>query len=140
MHHVSKIEESTARTPKLYEPHTTGFRRATYVDRSMGSVHMGVGVCYLAPGGVIAFHISNRHVDLEPPIWVLADRAGMQSRIVSSYANDARDEFTATWMLVSDNSAFFAQPEVLAHSSPAPHSSLRPWTDDFSSLLPVLRW
>ena len=96
---------------------------------------------HLAPGGVIAFHISNRHVDLEPPIWVLANRAGMQSRIVSSYANDARDEFTATWMLVSDNSAFFAQPEVSSHSSSAaPNRSLRPWTDDFSSLLPVLRW
>ncbi len=96
---------------------------------------------HLAPGGVIAFHISNRHVDLEPPIWVLANQAGMQSRIVSSYANDARDEFTATWMLVSDNSAFFAQPEVLAHSVPAtPNPSMRLWTDDFSSLLPVLRW
>jgi hypothetical protein len=65
----------------------------------------------------------------------------MQSRIVSSYANDARDEFTATWMLVSDDSASFAQPEVLAHSSPAaPNPSMRLWTDDFSSLLPVLRW
>jgi len=53
MHHVSKIEESAARTPKLYEPHSTGFRRATYVDRAMGSVHMGVGVCYLDPGGEI---------------------------------------------------------------------------------------
>ena len=96
---------------------------------------------HLAPGGVIAFHISNRHVDLEPPIWILANQAGMQSRIVSSYANDARDEFTATWLLVSDNSAFFDQPEVSSHSSPAtPNSSLRPWTDDFSSLLPVLRW
>ena len=50
MHHVSKIEESAARTPKLYEPHSTGFRRATYVDRSMGSVHMGAGVCKLLQG------------------------------------------------------------------------------------------
>src|SRR5579863_873151 len=92
---------------------------------------------HLAPGGVIAFHISNRHVDLEPPIWVLANQAGMQSRIVTSYAKDARDEFTATWMLVSDNSTFFALPEIVAHSSvAAPTSSLRPWTDDFSSLLP----
>lgn len=95
---------------------------------------------HLAPGGVIAFHISNRHVDLEPPIWVLANEAGMQARVVSSYANDARNEFTATWMLVSDNSAFFAEPEIGAHSAAAPSSSLRPWTDDFSSLLPVLRW
>ena len=74
MHHVSKIEESAARTPKLYEPHSTGFRRATYVDRSMGSVHMGTGVCYLAPSGVIqphfhsfeeSFYILEGHVTLQ---------------------------------------------------------------------------
>jgi hypothetical protein len=65
----------------------------------------------------------------------------MESRIVSSYANGQRNEFTATWMLVSDDPSFFAQPEVGANSSPAPpNTSLRPWTDDFSSLLPVLRW
>ena len=57
MHHVSKIDPSAAQTPKLYEPHSTGFRRATYVDRTMGSLHMGVGVCYLEHGGVIRPHI-----------------------------------------------------------------------------------
>lgn len=57
MHSVSRIEESAATTPKLYEQHSTGFRRATYVDRAMGSVHMGVGVCFLAPGGEIQPHL-----------------------------------------------------------------------------------
>jgi hypothetical protein len=96
---------------------------------------------HLAKDGIIAFHISNRHVDLAPPIRVMAERAGMQARVVSSYADDARGEFTATWMLVSDDSGFFAQSEVNSHASQAPQSSFaRPWTDDFSSLLPVLRW
>jgi mannose-6-phosphate isomerase-like protein (cupin superfamily) len=57
MHHVSKIDESTAQTPKLYEQRSTGFRRSTYVDRAMGSVHMGVGVCHLASNGSIQPHI-----------------------------------------------------------------------------------
>jgi len=57
MHHVSKISESTAKTPSLYEKHSTGFRRAAYVDRAMGSVHMGVGVCYLEPDGAIQPHV-----------------------------------------------------------------------------------
>ncbi len=34
---------------------------------------------HLAPGGIIAFHISNRHVDLEAPIALLAKSAGMQA-------------------------------------------------------------
>ena len=57
MHHVSRIDEAGAQTPRLYVNHSAGFRRATYVDHSMGSVHMGVGVCYLEAGGVIEPHL-----------------------------------------------------------------------------------
>jgi mannose-6-phosphate isomerase-like protein (cupin superfamily) len=57
MHYVSRIDESQALTPKLYEKRSTGFRRAGYVDRAMGSVHMGTGICYLAAGGVIQPHL-----------------------------------------------------------------------------------
>lgn len=96
---------------------------------------------HLAPGGIIAFHISNRHVDLQPPIASLAQPAGMQAATITTLANDQRDEFTATWMLLSDNPAFLIQPE-LAHVAHQPESipGLRPWNDDFSSLLPVLHW
>src|SRR5262245_22282856 len=57
MHFVSKIDLASARTPQLYEPKSSGFRRATYVDRSMGSVHMGTGICYLDPQGTISPHV-----------------------------------------------------------------------------------
>jgi hypothetical protein len=96
---------------------------------------------HLAPGGIIAFHISNRHVDLEPPIAMLAASAGMQARHVYSLSNETRGEYTATWMLVTDNVAFFRQPELVSHAfTPDTLPGLRPWTDDFSSLLPVLHW
>ena len=96
---------------------------------------------HLAPGGIIAFHISNRHVDLEPPIAALAEAAGMQARHVYTLANEPKGEYTATWMLVTDNTAFFQQPELVAHAFfPETRPGLRPWTDDFSSLLPVLHW
>jgi mannose-6-phosphate isomerase-like protein (cupin superfamily) len=57
MHAVSKIDPAAAQTPGLYQQHSTGFRRATYVDRAMGSVHMGTGVCFLDPGGAIQPHL-----------------------------------------------------------------------------------
>ena len=57
MHHVSRIDEAAAQTPELYQAHSTGFRRATYVDHEVGSVHMGVGICFLSPGGVIQPHV-----------------------------------------------------------------------------------
>jgi len=57
MHYVSKIDEAEASAPAGYENHSTGFRRAGYVDRAMGSVHMGVGVCFLDPSGDIDPHL-----------------------------------------------------------------------------------
>jgi SAM-dependent methyltransferase len=96
---------------------------------------------HLAPGGIVAFHISNRHVDLEPAIAQLAQNAGMTAVRVSSAPNDDRGEYSAVWVLVSDNRAFFAQPEIAAAGHPAAlRPGLRLWTDDYSSLLPLLRW
>jgi hypothetical protein len=95
----------------------------------------------LAPGGILAFHISNQHVDLEPAIALLAQSAGMKAMRVSSDANDDRGEFPAFWVLVSDNSDFFSQPAVAAAAQPPTlKPGLRLWTDDYSSLLPLLRW
>ena len=57
MHFVSKIDPATAQTPELYAQKTWGFRRANYVDRAMGSVHMGTGICFLDAHGVIQPHL-----------------------------------------------------------------------------------
>jgi hypothetical protein len=94
---------------------------------------------HLAPGGILAFHISNQHVDLEPAIYLLAQAAGMHARTVQSLANDQRGEFNATWILMTDNSALLALPEIAEHSWPTePRKGLRLWTDDYSSLLALL--
>jgi mannose-6-phosphate isomerase-like protein (cupin superfamily) len=68
MHYVSKIDESAAGTPILYEKRSAGFRRATYVDRAIGSVHMGTGICYLEPAGVIQPHLHS----FEESFYILA--------------------------------------------------------------------
>lgn len=96
---------------------------------------------HLAPGGILAFHISNRHVDLEPPIAVLAAAAGMEARHVHSLGKDTPGGYPATWMLVTDNAAFFQQPDLVAHAFyPDLKPGIRVWTDDYSALLPVLTW
>jgi mannose-6-phosphate isomerase-like protein (cupin superfamily) len=57
MHYVSKIDASAAQMPDQYRSHSTGFRRSTYADQAAGSVHMGTGVSYLEPSGVIEPHL-----------------------------------------------------------------------------------
>jgi SAM-dependent methyltransferase len=95
----------------------------------------------LAPGGILAFHVSNQYVDLAPEVGLLAEAAGMQARVVDTPSNDARGEYRATWVLVTDNAAFFSQPQVLPATLPVHRQpGLRVWTDDYSSLLPILQW
>ncbi len=74
MHFVSRIDPATARAPQLYETHSTGFRRVSYVDRGMGSVHMGVGVCFLDPGGVIQPHLHS----FEESFYILEGAVGVE--------------------------------------------------------------
>jgi len=95
---------------------------------------------HLAPGGILAFHISNQHVDLEPEIYQLAKASGMKAMRFSSPANDTRGEFDAQWMLLTDNAGFFSLPEVAYVAlQPDEYSRVRLWTDDYSSLMPFLR-
>jgi hypothetical protein len=95
---------------------------------------------HLAPGGILAFHISNQHVDLEPPIARLAKAAGMSTMRVSTGSNEVRGEFAATWVLLTDNAAFFDQPAVVASArKPVEIPGSKLWTDDYSSLVPILR-
>jgi spermidine synthase len=95
---------------------------------------------HLAPDGILAFHISNRHVDLEPAIALLARSAGMQARTVHSLENNQRGESNATWVLVTGNSRFLALPAVANYSHDAvQRTGIRLWTDDYSSLFPLLR-
>ncbi len=95
---------------------------------------------HLAPGGILAFHISNQHVNLEPAVALLAASSGMEVMRVPSMEKDARGEFNATWMLVTNNSDFFAQPELSSARPAHLKPGLRVWTDDYSALLPLLRW
>ena len=94
----------------------------------------------LAPGGVVAFHVSNSYLNLAPEIARLADAEGMQARVVESMDVPAEGAYRATWVLVSADAGFFERPGVAATAMPIRRQAgLRLWTDDYSSLLPVLR-
>jgi mannose-6-phosphate isomerase-like protein (cupin superfamily) len=84
MHFVSRIDPSTAHTPKPYEHGSAGFRRATYVHRAMGSVHMGTGISYLDPDGVIQPHLhsfeESFYILEGSPILQMGERAHLLGR------------------------------------------------------------
>ncbi|HWZ50212.1 MAG TPA: fused MFS/spermidine synthase [Granulicella sp.] len=93
---------------------------------------------HMAPGGVMAFHVSNQYLDLAPVVARLAEANGMEAQEVHTAANDARGEMQAAWVLVSARKEFFQLPEVERAGVPVSAGAL--WTDDYSSLLPLVRW
>jgi spermidine synthase len=101
---------------------------------------MQVYLRQLAPAGVIAFHVSNSYVDLAPEIARVAESLGLEARNIESFAVPAEGAYRATWVLVTANRAFLTNPSVEAAATPIRRrADLRVWTDDYSSLLPVLR-
>lgn len=95
---------------------------------------------HLQPNGVIAFHVSNRYLDLAPVVKQLADHAKLRSVLISNGDDDKRGVFSSDWVLVTANQAFV---DALKYSSDREDITLprglRRWTDDYNSLLPILR-
>ena len=95
---------------------------------------------HLAPGGVVAFHVSNRHLNLAPVVQQLADHEHMKAILIATGEDESRDVSSSDWVLVTGNESLAS---VLAYSKDREEikvaPGLRRWTDDYNSLLPVLR-
>ena len=100
-------------------------------------------VRHLKPGGVMAFHISNSHLDLDPVVRALASEHDLTTVSVPASRTDVRTgKLPSIWILLSANEEFLRRPEVLNLMRLSSRSERRPsllWTDDHSSILPILR-
>jgi hypothetical protein len=95
---------------------------------------------HLAHDGIVAFHISNQYLNLAPEIAQLAIASNMQSRLIEAAGDDSAGSYRSTWVLLTNSPTFFDRPEVAAVATPSPTTPhLRAWTDDYSSLLPILQ-
>lgn len=97
----------------------------------------------LKPDGVLALHISNRYLRLQPVVANLAEDAGLGGRLVIEDPSEAEIEggIDSTWAILARTL------EALGALGTDPHATtleteprVGVWTDDFHSLLPVFRW
>jgi SAM-dependent methyltransferase len=95
---------------------------------------------HLAPGGIVAFHVSNRYLDLKPVVAQLAARTGMKVAYISNDGDDPKDVWSSDWVLVTTNEQFINDSTIVAATSKIDSiPGLRLWTDDYNSLLPIWR-
>ena len=95
---------------------------------------------HMKPGGILAVHISNRNLDLAPVVKHASDYYGKEARLVDSEDDESRGLAGSAWILISDRANIFDAKELKDNvTAVEPESTIRPWTDDYSSIYTILK-
>jgi hypothetical protein len=90
----------------------------------------------LAPDGVLAFHISNRYLKLEPLLGGLSRRAGLSAFIRREAEPNVPGRYPSWWVVMARTDA--ALGTIPGDSRWARVQGDKVWTDDFSNILSLL--
>jgi hypothetical protein len=95
---------------------------------------------HLAPDGIIAAHITNLHLDLQPVFWQLAKYYGL-SIVRVNYNGDSNGGYVSHWILLARNPALLDVPVIQdkAIDLSGYSTNLKLWTDDYSNLFQILK-
>jgi len=95
---------------------------------------------HLQPGGVLAVHVSNKHLALGPVVDMAAHALGKHDVLIDTDDDEDNAVFGATWVLVSTRQSFFDFPFIFKAGTPVERNAgLRMWTDDYSNLFQILK-
>jgi hypothetical protein len=97
-------------------------------------------LAHLAPDGIIAAHITNLHLDLQPVFWQLAQYYDLSMARVN-YPGDSNGGYASHWILLSRNSALLTTPAIQERSVDLTgySTNIKLWTDDYSNLFQILK-
>jgi hypothetical protein len=92
-----------------------------------------------SPRSVLAVHISNRHLDLEPAVRALARASGFHGLSVGEEAKGLAH--ASIWLVLSPSRERLRAPELAPFGEPwdGPDRPVRVWTDSYSDVLGTLR-
>ncbi|MCZ2146269.1 MAG: fused MFS/spermidine synthase [Bryobacterales bacterium] len=94
----------------------------------------------LKPQGILAVHVSNRYLELEPVVERIATAMGKATFDVESDEDGEGNCFSSTWVLVASSPRVFERKVFQGVGKPVEAAlRVRVWTDDYSSLLSVLK-
>jgi len=96
---------------------------------------------HMTPDGILIAHISNRHIDLRPVLYGLAQEFGLTGLVVDTRGEDALDSYPSRFVILSPNPQSLQIPELQARAVPLDDSygTVRLWTDDYSNLFQIIR-
>src|SRR6185369_3558236 len=98
---------------------------------------------HLQTNGIIAVHVSNHYLNLEPVLVQMAQQFGYEVALID-YDEFQEEwwEYSSSWMLLTHNKEFLKISSI--HSAAgslqkAKNVKLPLWTDDFTSLFQILK-
>jgi hypothetical protein len=104
---------------------------------------LGTYLNHVAKEGIVAFHVSNRFLDLVPVVARIAKEQGAYAVVVRDDPDEEEDSSRSRsdWVLVSrDPAALKTDRIVEAGAEPAAdRPEWRTWTDDYSNLIQILK-
>src|SRR6266511_2400419 len=97
-------------------------------------------LAHLASDGIIAAHITNLHLDLQPVFWQLAQDYDL-SMVRVNYPGDSQGGYASHWILLSRDPALLEIAAIQEHSVDLTGYStdIKSWTDDYSNLFQILK-
>ena len=99
---------------------------------------LAVYLRHMKPGGIVAFHVSNRFLNLGPVVGQLARISGAHA--VSVYEKGEEDRTQSDWVLVSLDRKALEDKAIKDVSEPVEERPLwRLWTDDYNNLVQILK-
>lgn len=100
----------------------------------------GLYLSHLARDGIIAAHITNLHLDLQPVFWQLAQFYNLNMIRVDD-PGDSDGGYASHWILLSPDPGILQVPAIQAGSADLEGYStdVRLWTDNYSNLFQILK-
>ena len=94
---------------------------------------------HMKPDGIIAFHVTNRYLDLVPVVKALADAHGLHAAWIRDEGEGALAS-RSDWVLLARDPEALERPRIAeATTEIVEHPEWRLWTDDFNNLVQVLK-
>ena len=99
---------------------------------------VGIYLKHMKPDGVIAYHVSNRFLDLKPVVQMIAEKHGLAVGWVRDTYDDGST--TSDWVLLTKAKNLLLKPDILeATYIIPPEPGWRSWTDNFNNLVQVMK-
>ena len=100
---------------------------------------LGIYLKHMKPSGIVAFHVTNRFLDLVPVVEGLAHERDLWFAWISD-SDYGPGGSSSEWVLLSADPAALEKPGIVDAATPiVARRDWRLWTDDFNNLVQVLK-